>query len=174
VDVRVIGAAGDLGTQRLRQDLLARLGAEPIRLPSLRDRREDIGMLVHHFLGSLTFAISGTGFLALCLHDWPGNVRELEKVISEGLVFAAGRTTIGLEHLPAALAENLDARRTRALRIPRRTARPAPTRDQLAELLTTHHGRVASVALELDRHWPVVWRWLRRYRLDPDAFRKGR
>jgi transcriptional regulator with GAF, ATPase, and Fis domain len=84
-----------LGT--FRTDLLYRLNVFPIRLPALRDRREDIPLLVAHFvpllarrLGKDVRTISSAALRALEAHDWPGNVRELENVLERAVICCTG------------------------------------------------------------------------------------
>jgi transcriptional regulator with PAS, ATPase and Fis domain len=176
VNVRAIAATADLdGDQdrpRLRSDLLMRLGAQPVELPPLRHRPEDLGALISHFLVPGKASFDNPAFLALCLHDWPGNVRELEKVVREAQILRAGEMPIGLEQLPAALAGRIGGRREPERR--RRSPRTAPERAELLRLLEQHEGRVADVARVLDRRWSVVWRWTKKYQLDPDRFRRPR
>jgi DNA-binding NtrC family response regulator len=115
VDVRVIAAthrdlerAAREGT--FRQDLFYRLHVFSIRVPPLRERREDVPLLAAHFLAA--FASRGRGaaaltpaaLAALAAHDWPGNVRELENTLERLAVEARGGT-IDLADLPPALRE---------------------------------------------------------------------
>ncbi|MFQ5720066.1 MAG: sigma 54-interacting transcriptional regulator [Acidobacteriota bacterium] len=102
VDVRIIAAThrnieqmADEG--RFRRDLLFRLNVIPIHLPPLRDRRDDIPLLVSHFLPTLAAemgrqppGIEEDALEILTAHDWPGNVRQLRNEISRLLVFGAG------------------------------------------------------------------------------------
>ena len=92
VDVRIIAATNrDLAPMiaegRFREDLFYRLNVVPIHLPPLRERREDIGALIRHFLGQAIAeglpkrGISEAAVDALDSHDWPGNVRELRNVV---------------------------------------------------------------------------------------------
>ncbi|HEY5648589.1 MAG TPA: sigma-54 dependent transcriptional regulator, partial [Nitrospiria bacterium] len=111
VDVRLITATNrnleDLLHQgALREDLYYRINVLSIHLPPLRDRKEDIPSLAHHFLAqkSLTeksrLKTLGRDTLAALMHyDWPGNVRELENVIEQAFTFSSGNL-IGLEDLP--------------------------------------------------------------------------
>ncbi len=111
VNVRVVAATNqDLEASirqgRFREDLFYRLNVIPIRVPPLRERREDIPLLVHHFLAGVAKErqrkIDGIDHQALellCAHDWPGNVRELENLI-ERLVVLRGEGQIGVEDLP--------------------------------------------------------------------------
>ncbi len=80
-----------------RMDLFYRLNVFPIRLPALRDRREDIPLLVAHFvpqlarrLGKGTRTVSSGTMTKLQSHDWPGNVRELQNVLERAVIRCAG------------------------------------------------------------------------------------
>jgi DNA-binding NtrC family response regulator len=104
VDVRVFSATNaDLGAAvaegRFRQDLLFRLNTIEIRLPPLRDRREDISLLAAHFLHqhSSHYRKSIAGFdessvKALLAHTWPGNVRELDHAVERAVLMAQSET----------------------------------------------------------------------------------
>jgi DNA-binding NtrC family response regulator len=176
VDVRIIAAMAEPSGERpaggLRRDLLTRLGAQPIRLPPLRQRIEDLGALIDHFLGVKVAPrpLEIWCLFALCLHRWPGNVRELDKVLTEAVILANGEPSLRLEHLPP-LVQTCLAFGERRVPEPRRAPRPAPSSEELSRLLERHGGSVADVARDLDRHWPVVWRWIKRYGLNLDQFR---
>jgi len=100
VDVRVIAATNrDLkqmvATGRFQEDLYYRLNVIPIELPPLRERRDDIPVLVEHFIekhrqrcGKRIDGIDGDASQLLERHDWPGNVRELENTIERAVVLA--------------------------------------------------------------------------------------
>jgi DNA-binding NtrC family response regulator len=99
VDVRVLAAtnadvAREAASGRLREDLLYRLNTVELRLPALRDRRDDIPDLASTFLarprGDAHRTLSSAAMQALLAHSWPGNVRELEHVIERASLLAAG------------------------------------------------------------------------------------
>jgi transcriptional regulator with PAS, ATPase and Fis domain len=102
VDVRVIAATNrDLkqmvATGRFQEDLYYRRNVIPIELPPLRERRDDIPVLVEHFIekhrqrcGKRIDGIDGDASQLLERHDWPGNVRELENTIERAVVLATG------------------------------------------------------------------------------------
>ncbi len=101
VDVRVVSASNkDLPAEvhagRFREDLLYRLNVVSIKLPSLKDRKEDIPSLVHHFLKrkskSRPKTVSAEAMTILERYDWPGNVRELEHVIEGAVVLSRDDT----------------------------------------------------------------------------------
>jgi DNA-binding NtrC family response regulator len=102
VDVRVLAATNaDLGAEveagRFRQDLFFRINTIEIRLPPLRERREDIPLLAAHFLArnATRYRKRLTGFeppamQALLAHRWPGNVRELEHAVERAVLMSTG------------------------------------------------------------------------------------
>lgn len=114
IDVRIIGASNrDLEQMveegQFREDLLFRLNVVKLQLPPLRQRKEDIPLLVHHFLDKYikelnkqVLGISNGAMRALLSHEWRGNVRELENVIERAVIFAEGRQ-VGIEDLPFAV-----------------------------------------------------------------------
>ncbi|MEW6613412.1 MAG: sigma-54-dependent transcriptional regulator [Pseudomonadota bacterium] len=92
---------------RFREDLYYRLNVIPVHLPPLRERREDIPLLVRHFADAVCAAmgrplmdISAAAMQALTAYDWPGNIRELENVIERSVVLSR-EAEIGLHNLPA-------------------------------------------------------------------------
>lgn len=112
IDVRVIAASNrDLKKEvvagKFRSDLFYRLNVFPIPLPSLRERKEDIPLLVPYFvakyakkLGKQIKYISPKTVEEMTLYDWPGNVRELEHVIERALVMTTGNTLNDITLLP--------------------------------------------------------------------------
>jgi two-component system, NtrC family, nitrogen regulation response regulator NtrX len=102
VDVRVLSATSrnlqdEIAAGRFREDLYYRLNVVPVRLPPLRERREDIPELVSHFLARISAerrmsapTISEEAMAALQAHDWPGNVRQLRNIIERTLILAPG------------------------------------------------------------------------------------
>jgi DNA-binding NtrC family response regulator len=112
VDVRIVTATNrDLGAMaehgRFRPDLFYRLHQVPIRLPSLRERVDDIPQLAEHFLlraarrlGREIDAFSPAAMRHLCEYQWPGNVRELENAIERAALLHTGAGCIGIADLP--------------------------------------------------------------------------
>jgi DNA-binding NtrC family response regulator len=102
VDVRIISAtnadlSAEVGAGRFRQDLLFRLNTIEIRIPPLRERREDIPALAHHFLRQHTQryrkkvpSFDAAAMRALQEHAWPGNVRELDHSVERAVLMAMG------------------------------------------------------------------------------------
>src|SRR5207244_2153071 len=112
VNVRIVAATNrDLGQMvrdgSFREDLYYRINVVSIRLPPLRERRDDIPLLAEHFrrIASAEIGIEKTGFApgvleALVDYDWPGNVRELANYIKRAVVMSHG-DNITAEGLPA-------------------------------------------------------------------------
>ena len=120
VDVRVISATSknlmeEIADGRFREDLYHRLNVVPLVLPSLSQRREDIPMLVDHFLQTLSEAtgrphrvLADEAMVALQAAEWPGNVRQLKNIIERLVIMAGdGRSTpIELHELPLEVRDN--------------------------------------------------------------------
>ena len=169
VDVRIFSATnadlnGAVAEGRFRQDLLFRLNTIEIRLPPLRDRREDIPLLAAHFLrqhaGHYRKAIAGfdeTAIKALLAHTWPGNVRELDHAVERGVLMAQGDTI-------------------RAADLGLRTGREGPPRLEdmsledveallVRKALARFNGNVSQAANALGLSRSALYRRLQRYGL---------
>ena len=119
VDVRFIAATNsDLAEMielgRFREDLFYRLNVIPIHLPPLRDRREDVPLLVQRFINKLgqeqepartNIRISQEAMRRIMAFDWPGNIRQLENTIERILVLTPGQSQIDISDLPLELQE---------------------------------------------------------------------
>lgn len=111
VHVRVIAATNDdlkdaVRTRKFREDLYYRLNVIPIMVPPLRDRKDDIPVLINRFLQKFarkhartSAGISTRALHALLNYSWPGNIRELENVLERGIVLADPGCAIDIEHL---------------------------------------------------------------------------
>ena len=201
VDIRVVCAThrdlyGYVRDGRFRGDLLARLNEHMVRLPPLRDRKEDIFLLTRSFFarygrpdGSFTFSF----MVALLHYDWPFNVRELESCIKRGLAITGGGP-LDTPHLPDAIADHMKGYGERAPRssvhsvlpglpavpgVPaereRKAAPPSvrrsPTEGELRALLAHHKGNVAAVGRELGKERMQIHRWLKKYSIELEDYR---
>jgi two-component system response regulator PilR (NtrC family) len=115
VDVRVIAATNsDLGRMvsdgLFREDLYYRLNVIPIQLPPLRDRRDDVPILVRHFLDKFAagtnMMVSQGAMRLMMAYPWPGNVRQLENAVERAVALNAGRETIDIADLPPEILES--------------------------------------------------------------------
>ncbi len=174
-DVRIIAASNkrlaDLAAAgTFRQDLFYRINVVTLRLPPLRERREDIPLLVDHFIarfnrlrGRDVSGVSPETLQILLNHDYPGNVRELEHVIEHAFILCPGGL-IQREHLPEAL---------RAVEAAPERAGAGDLRDLearfLQDTLRRHGWNRAAVAKELGIHKTTLWRKIKQFGLSlPD------
>jgi DNA-binding NtrC family response regulator len=132
VDARVIAATNSdlarlVAEGSFREDLYYRLNVIPVRLPPLRDRREDIPLLVQHFLDRFcrvlspprpAMTVSQQAMRRLMAYGWPGNVRQLENALERAVALGAGRTQIELSDLPPDVQELGEATSPRSFALP--------------------------------------------------------
>jgi len=178
VDARVICATGCDLRDRIREgrfleDLFYRLNDITVRVPALRERREDIPVLAQHFLDrySTQMAKRIRGFApevlrALLGHEWRGNVRELEKTIKRMVVLADEDTVLDASLLPAEIRE---ASTINGSKQPSRTLRTNVAqleRKMIAEALERNHGNKARTARDLGLSYPTLLTKIRTFQLD--------
>jgi len=151
VDVRVIAATNnDLGRMvaegQFREDLFYRLNVIPVQVPPLRERKEDIPLLVQHFLDKFrvdergtnpsglerrasdrspktiaernAIAVSQESMRRLMAFQWPGNVRQLENTLERAVALSAGRTQIDVADLPIEIQHAQESALTSAVTLP--------------------------------------------------------
>ncbi len=183
VDVRFVAATNreltaEAEAGRFRGDLLSRLYRWVVRIPPLRERREDIPLLVAHFVEQFAgraLPLRRSLALQLLRHDWPGNVRELEAIV-ERLVVARGHApSLDLPlWLPDALSQT-SPRSLPAASAPSAASPPArpqrPPGDVLREKLVALGGNVRALATELGVSRNSLYRWLREEGIDPQSCR---
>src|SRR5215212_7961918 len=128
VDVRVIAATNsDLGTLvaagQFREDLFYRLNVIPVQLPALRERKEDVPLLVQHFLQKYAaerapLAVAQDAMRRLMAYQWPGNVRQLENAVERAVAFTAGRSQIDVGDLPTEIQQAQESVLSSAVTLP--------------------------------------------------------
>jgi DNA-binding NtrC family response regulator len=187
VDVRIVTATNrDLDSLvangSFRQDLYYRINVFPLHLPPLRERPEDIALLVHHFvqkyrarLGKHIDGASPAALARLSAYDFPGNVRELENKIHQAMVIAAGPQIE--EHdvalpvpAPGSAAARVDV--TRPFRDVKQETIDAFEKDYLTELLRVHRGNLAQAARAAHMDRKNLWALVERHGLDRARFKK--
>ena len=165
VDVRVLSATSrnlqdEISAGRFREDLFYRLNVVPVKLPPLRERREDIPELVSHFLARFAAerrmpapGISEEAMAALQAHDWPGNVRQLRNIIERTLILAPGDRAqcIEVDLLPPEILDNQNqmggASTTMAIMgSPLREARESFEREYLKIQIRRFSGNISRTA----------------------------
>jgi hypothetical protein len=176
VDLRVVAATHrpldkmSAGGE-FRADLLARLAGYRHVIPPLRARREDLGLILGDLLrradtpGAADLRFATAAGRRLFAYDWPLNIRELQQCLSVAAALSP-RGVIEAEHLPiasgavprpAVVEQDLDD--------------PETLRLTLIALLEQHRGNISYVARDLGKARMQIHRWMRRFDLDPAAFR---
>ena len=185
VDFRLVAATHrDLEAlverDRFRADLLARISGFTITLPPLRERREDIGLIVAEVLRSklgersAEAAFSPNAVRALLNYAWPLNIRELERSLEAAIVLSSSGP-IDVAHLPDAVTA---VRSQRGVSQPRPKG-PSPAmsdverkrREDIIAALRDSGGNVSAAARTLGKARVQVQRWIRRYAIDVRSFR---
>jgi PAS domain S-box-containing protein len=176
-DVRIITATNkNLRQQveqgRFREDLFYRIHVIRIELPSLRDRREDIPLLIDHFIarfnrlkGKNIAGVSDEVLARLMEHDFPGNVRELENVIEHAFVLCKGGV-IELKHLPPPLRGNGLGE---ALRLGKAVTLESMEKLLIMDALRRNGGNHRKAARELGINPSTLFRKLKALKLAPAA-----
>jgi two-component system nitrogen regulation response regulator NtrX len=180
VDVRVIAATNRdlsklMGEGRFREDLYYRLNVVPLRVPSLRERRDDIPHLVEHFLqrsaesaGLVARRMGDDALTALQTHEWPGNVRQLRNVIDWLLIMApgGGGEPIRAEHLPPDVGASAPqvlqgSGAAEIMALPLRQAREQFERQYLEAQVTRFGGNISRTAAFVGMERSALHRKLR-------------
>ncbi len=179
VDVRIVAATNrDLEEEvrrgHFRSDLFYRLNVIAIELPSLRDRRDDLVMLIDHFFGELASerdaapkALSADALDAVMVYDWPGNVRELQNALEHAVVLS--KATL-IE--PSALPERITRRRREPLVAERSSPNPSLEvieRAYIMWVLQAEGGNKTRAAEVLGIDPSTLYRKLSRYEEQPAA-----
>jgi two-component system response regulator AtoC len=173
VNVRVISAGNKpleelVKAKTFRADLYYRLAVLPLTVPSLRERKEDIPLLVGHFLrwsaqkhGRAPMSLSQEAQLALVQHQWPGNVRELENVI-ERVVVTCEHSIIGPEDL---FIEHKGRKEKNDLNEIGKVARQEAERSQILQALHDAKGDKTRAARLLSISRSSLYNKLRDYKI---------
>jgi DNA-binding NtrC family response regulator len=187
VDVRMISATNQdikkkIKSGEFRIDLFYRLNVVPIHIPPLRERIEDIPLLVNHFIRELNknfnkniLKITTQALSQLMQHNWPGNVRELENVLERAFVITDGDTidTIFLSHdiqnnesLNALPGTNIDI----PFKVAWSMAEKRFEKTYLSEALKRYEGNVSKTAKETGINPRTLWRKIKKYNLERNRF----
>ena len=168
VDFRLITAThrdldAEVGVDKFRADLRARLLGFAITLPALRRRREDLSMIISELLDrhapQRAVSFSSDAVAALYAHDWPLNIRELERSLQGALAVTPER--IELQHLPASVGATEPLEPTTAFR--EATPEEKTLKDQLTSAMSRHEGNIAAIGREMGKDPTQIRRWMKRF-----------
>lgn len=165
VDVRVVSSSSrdltdEIAKGRFREDLFHRLNVVPIQVPPLSSRREDIPMLVDHFMGQISKTtglpprgISEDAMAALQAHDWPGNIRQLRNNVERLLILTSGDPTsmVTADMLPAEVGSSAQITVSGSggehiMALPLREARETFEREYLMAQISRFGGNISRTA----------------------------
>jgi PAS domain S-box-containing protein len=166
VDVRIIAASNmdleeAMKRRAFREDLFYRLNVLPIKVPPLRERKEDIPILAKHFLDKYCLPmnkhindISPEAMDLLCNYTYPGNVRELENILQHSIVISKG-STIFPQNLPESL------KKSAAMPVPESLA--DMEKKTIIAAIHECNGKLNCVAKKLGIHRSTLWRKMKRF-----------
>ena len=176
-DVRIVAATNKrlenlVEEGKFRQDLFYRINVVRLVLPPLRDRREDIPLLVEHFIrkfgrlsGKEIQGLSPEAFPMLMSHDFPGNVRELENIIEYATVVCKNGM-IGVEHLPD-FFNHSDKTKAKSPSEGKPSSLGEMERSYIRETLKRNQWNRTATAAEMGIHPTTLWRKMKRLNIEP-------
>ncbi|MFO7462216.1 MAG: sigma 54-interacting transcriptional regulator [Desulfatiglandales bacterium] len=176
-DVRIVAATNksleelvEKGT--FRQDLYYRINVVKLVLPPLKERKEDIPLLVEHFIrkfarlsGKDIQGLSPELMSVLMAHDFPGNIRELENIIEYATVVCKNGL-LSVEHLPDHLKKSKDAA-TQPHSNGKKTSLEDVEKGYICEILSRNHWNRSATAAEMGIHPTTLWRKMKRLKIEP-------
>lgn len=187
-DIRLIAAtnvdlAGRVKEGKFREDLFYRLSVINIKLPPLRERRDDIPLLAWHFLERFSAGrmppiggITPNAMLMLQAYDWPGNVRELQNAVERAVALTEG-TYLDVEDFPERLVQTAPAASSNdpedesdLLSIRKRIVQGFE-REHIIRLLKESGGNISAAARQAGINRRSLYRLMQRYDIDPKALR---
>jgi transcriptional regulator with PAS, ATPase and Fis domain len=176
VDVRIIAATNKnlrkaVEQGEFRQDLYYRLRVVPIFLPPLRERKDDIPLLVDHFIGQFNremgkkvVGVAPEAMRMLLAYDYPGNIRELENIIEHVLVLCTGNVILP-EHLQKDIQQT--SRDLVGKVIDKTDPLDDLERELILRLLTQSNWNYTKTAERLRVSRTTLWRKVRKHRIEP-------
>jgi transcriptional regulator with PAS, ATPase and Fis domain len=183
-DVRVIAATNaDLREKveegSFRQDLFYRLKVLGLHLPSLRERKTDIPLLVSHFVEQYAatynrgaLQVSSHALEKLQAYDWPGNVRELEGVVHQAVLFCASQSIITAHEIDLPDTKLTIQPENGSLRTMKAFTIAQFERAYLNDLLMVHRGNISRAAKQAGKERRSFQRLLKKYGLDRSSFQQ--
>lgn len=179
VDLRIISASNkdielEVEKGNFRSDLFYRIHVFPIKIPPLRERKEDLPLLVEHFIENIAKkinkdikAITPQALQKIMLYFWPGNVRELENIIECAAVMA--RDDVISEDLIVLPTQKMDESAFRSFK----ESKQDFERSYLIELMKISRGNVSQAAKLAGKYRADLYALLEKYNLNPLDFRQG-
>lgn len=180
VDIRVVAATdrdlrAEIANKNFREELYYRLNVVTVKLPPLRERKDDIPLLANHFLQHFsqqhqrsTRSFSPQVLKLFLTHAWPGNVRELQNAIQQSVLLAeteSVRVCDLPDYLKTEFPQELSFQRLREKQA------EVGEKSFLVELLRKHRGNVSEAAAEANMTRKMIYRLARKFGIDLEQFR---
>jgi len=184
-NIRIIAATNrdlkaEVGEGRFREDLYYRLNVVSLRVPPLRERRQDIPLLTNYFLTEFNarfkkrvIAVADTAYSAMTAYQWPGNVRELRNALERAVTFKEDNT-ITLQDLPEEIlsADSRGVSRMPAFKEFKEEKIDGMTREYITTLLAMYKGNVSKSAARADLDRANFRKLLKRFHVSAADYRK--
>ena len=161
----------EIEAKRFREDLYYRINVINIHLPPLRDRKDDLVLLVNHFInhfndkfGKNIQKFSSSAYDRLLGYDWPGNIRELENVIEHAFILCTNKI-IEPEHLPQRIRTLIDVKTYRSSNEQSRNLHDAE-KEIIISILNKHNGNRKKTAEELRINTSTLWRKMKKFGIE--------
>lgn len=185
VDMRVIAATNVdlslcLARGTLREDFYYRINVIPLQLPPLRDRLEDLPLLINHILGKHPVArervirqVSPDVLDRMLAYRWPGNIRELENIMERAIVKCSGETIteVDLPEAPGRVTTNSRAT-VDTVNLTLKQWLLKSEKDYLRGLLIKHEGSISATAVEAKVDNKTLYRKMKRHGLQKESFKE--
>lgn len=186
IDVRIIAATNrdllkEVKEGRFREDLYYRINILPVRLPPLRQRKEDLPLLVDAFLKRFAKehqkkieGISPLAMRKLLTYDWPGNIRELENVLRRAVILAPQPILAPDDFFWEAPPDTTSSEEQGLLTFQEAKAKVIADfeRSYLTGILAAHHGNISRAAEAAGKDRKSFWELLQKYEINAEEFRK--
>nr|CAJ73803.1 strong similarity to sigma 54 response regulator protein [Candidatus Kuenenia stuttgartiensis] len=182
VDVRIIAATNEnleraVNQGRFRKDLFYRINVIRIHLPQLKERKEDIPLLVNYFLELYTDKLkkdkrvfSGSAMAVLLNYDWPGNIRELQNIVERAVALSKNQV-IGVEALPLPtggfVAHNSNPERDVTVKSSIVETLSEQEKNAIVEAMNKYGGNQTKVSQVLGISTTTLWRKIKKYKIKP-------
>lgn len=158
-----------------RKDLFFRLNIIPVKLPSLKERKEDIPLLARHFLAKFAsrfkkniMDFTSEALQKLILYDWPGNVRELENIIERTIVFTTEKVIQGENIF---LTESDEASYSESFQEAKNKAIAQFERDYIRKILFAYQGNITRAAEAAQKNRRAFWELIRKHKIDVQNYK---
>lgn len=182
-DVRIIAATNHdlknlVEVEKFREDLYYRLNIVSLEIPPLRERQEDIPVLVNYFINKYTTefgkaigTLSDNCINKLLSHSWPGNIRELENKVQQLIVMAENDTVRTREIEPLKSIKKVEIELNGPFKVCKKKVVESFEKAYLKKLMKKHHGNVVNASMDAGKSRTALWNLLKKYDISATSFK---